>query len=48
MLKDFFWPRILKTADLRKHFFHQDGATPHTTNTVQTCQQENLAARSPV
>jgi hypothetical protein len=36
MLKDFFWPKVLKTADYEKLYFQQDGATSHTANTVQT------------
>jgi hypothetical protein len=36
MLKDFFWPKQLRTADYKKYFFQQDGATPHTANRVQT------------
>jgi transposase len=36
MLKDFFWKKHLDTADYKKYYFQQDGATPHTANTVQT------------
>jgi hypothetical protein len=36
MLKDFFWPKVLKNADYEKLIFQQDGATSHTANTVQT------------
>lgn len=36
MLKIFFWPKHLRTAEYKKYFFQQDGATPHTANTVQT------------
>jgi hypothetical protein len=36
MIKDFFWPKVLRTADYKKHYFQQDGARPHTANIVQT------------
>ena len=36
MLKFFFWLKHLRTAEYKKYFFQQDGATPHTANTVQT------------
>ena len=36
MLKDYFWPKQLRTADYKKYYFQQDSATPHTANTVQT------------
>ena len=36
MLKTFFWKKHLDTADYKKYCFQQDGATPHTANTVQT------------
>ena len=35
MLKDHFWPRQLDTANYKKHYFQQDGATPHTAKKVQ-------------
>ena len=28
MLKDFFWPKLLRTPDYKKYYFQQDGATP--------------------
>jgi len=36
MLKKFFWPRLLKTAEYEKYRFQQDGAKPHTAASVQT------------
>jgi len=35
MLKKFFWPKHLRTDEYQKYYFQQDGATPHTANTVQ-------------
>jgi hypothetical protein len=35
MLKSFFWPKVLKTADRHKYYFIQDGAPPHRANIVQ-------------
>ncbi len=36
MLKDFFLPKVLRTAEYKKHYFQQDGARPHTATSVQT------------
>jgi hypothetical protein len=36
MLQNFFWPKVLRTADYKKYYFQQDGATPHTAISVQT------------
>ena len=36
MLKNYFWPKVLKTAEYKKYYFQQDGARPHTAKTVQT------------
>lgn len=30
MLRNFFWPKVLRTADCKKSCFQQDGATHHT------------------
>ncbi len=35
MLKNFFWPKHLRTKDYKKYYFQQDGATAHTANSVQ-------------
>ena len=35
MLKTFFWPKHLRTADYKKYYFQQDGATAHTATMVQ-------------
>jgi len=36
MLKNWFWPKHLRTEDYKKYYFQQDGATAHTANIVQT------------
>ena len=36
MIKNYFWPKILRTAEYEKYYFQQDGAKPHTANSVQT------------
>jgi hypothetical protein len=35
MLKNFFWPKHLRTKSYKNYYFQQDGATPHTANLVQ-------------
>lgn len=35
MLETFFWPKHLRTADYKKYYFQQDGATAHTATMVQ-------------
>jgi transposase len=35
MLKTFFWRRFAQISSTEKYYFQQDGATPHTANTVQ-------------
>ena len=35
MLQNFFWPKHLRTADYKRYYFQQDGATAHTANMVQ-------------
>jgi len=35
MLKDFFWPKHLRTESYKKYYFLQDGAPSHTSNQVQ-------------
>jgi hypothetical protein len=32
----FFWPKVLRTAKYKKHYFQQDGARPHAATSVQT------------
>ena len=34
MLKTFFWPKVQRTDDYKKHYFQQDGALPHTVSMV--------------
>ena len=36
MLKKSFWPKVLNTAEYEKHYFQQDGVSPHTAKAVQT------------
>ena len=47
----FFWPKLLRTANYKKYYFLQDGATSHTAKRVQEWQdggqileQENVAS----
>jgi len=35
MLQDFFWPKLLRTAERNKYYFQQDGASAHTSKIVQ-------------
>ena len=35
MLKDFFWPKLLRTPAFEKYYFQQDGATPHRSDLAQ-------------
>ena len=42
MLKNYFWPKVLRTADYKKYHFQQDGATPHTATAVQTWLSERF------
>ena len=36
MLKTYFWPKLLRTAEYEKYHFQQDRAKPHTATLVQT------------
>jgi len=45
MLKNFFWPKVLDTADYKKYHFQQDGATPHTAMAVQTWLGERFGKK---
>lgn len=45
MLKDFFWPKFLRTPEYKKHYFQQDGARPHTANSVQTWLRGKLGKK---
>ena len=36
MLKTFLLPKLLKTADYKKYYFKQDGASAHTSRVVQS------------
>ena len=42
MLKNIFWPRVLRTAEYEKYYFQQDGARPRTTRTVKTWLKEKF------
>ena len=35
MIKDFFWPKVLRTTEYEKYYFQQDGARPRTAAIVQ-------------
>ena len=35
MLKNFFWPKHLRTSEYKNFYFQQDGATAHTATSVQ-------------
>ena len=45
MLKTFFWPKVLRTAGSQKHYFQQDGATPHRATAVQTWLSEKFGRK---
>jgi hypothetical protein len=45
MLKNFFWPKQLRTAEYQKYYFQQDGATPHTSNIVQEWLTSKFGAK---
>ena len=36
MLQAFFWPKVLRTAEYKKYYFQQDGASAHTAKIVTT------------
>ena len=45
MLKEYFWPKVLRTAKYKKFYFQQDGARPHTAIVVQTWLKEKLGKK---
>ena len=45
MLRTFFWPKVLRTADYKKYYFQQDGATPHTATAVQEWLGEKFGSK---
>ena len=45
MLKNFFWPKILRTVDYKKYYFQQDGATPHTAMAVQSWLSDKFGTK---
>ena len=45
MLKNYFWPKVLRTADYKKYHFQQDGATPHTATAVQSWLKERFGKK---
>jgi len=45
MLKNFFWPKILKTAEYEKYYFQQDSATPHKATIVQTWLKDKFGKK---
>jgi hypothetical protein len=42
MLKYFYWPWIEMNPELKKHYFQQDGASPHIATSVQTWLKDNF------
>jgi hypothetical protein len=45
MLKKYFLLIHLRTEDYKKYYFQQDGATPHTTNVVQSWLSEKFGKK---
>ena len=45
MLKDFFWPKLLRTQEYKKYFFQQDGAPPHAATEVQNWLRSKFEER---
>jgi hypothetical protein len=45
MLKNFFWPKHLRTQEYKKYYFQQDGASPHTAKSVQTWLTEKFSTK---
>ena len=46
MLKQWFWPKHLRTAEYKKYYFQQDGARPHTSNVVQAWLGEKFEEKA--
>ncbi len=42
ILKNFFWPKLLRTAEYKIYIFQQDVVRPHTATTVQTWLTEKF------
>ena len=45
MLQNWFWKKHLDTADCKKYYFQQDGATPHTSNVLQDWLGEKFSSK---
>jgi len=45
MLQTYFWRRHVQTPDYAKYYFQQDGATPHTADTVQNWLREKFSKK---
>ena len=45
MLQSFFWPEILRVSNYKKLYFQQDGARPHTANSVQNWLRSKFGER---
>ena len=41
-MKNWFWPKRLRTEQYEKYIFQQDGERPHTTRGVQTWMKEKF------
>ena len=45
MFQNWFWQRYLDTAEYKKYYFQQDGASPHTSNLVQDCLHQKFGTK---
>lgn len=45
MLKTYFWRRHVQTPNNTKYYFQQDGATPHTADTVQNWLKDKFSKK---
>jgi hypothetical protein len=45
MLKNYFWPKVLRTPNYKNYYLQQDGATPHTAIAVQTWLGQNFGKK---
>ena len=45
MLKDYFWPKVLRTEEYKKNCFQQDSALPRTAMAVQTWLKGQFAKK---
>ena len=45
MLRDWLWPKLLRTNGYKNLYFQQDGAPPHTANSVQNWLKEKFGQK---